>query len=147
MGAEMLTTDELRTIFREDHFAARTGIEIVDSAEGCARTRLVLKPHHFNGLGTIQGGAIFTLADLAFAVAANSHGVKVIGLNASVNWVRAARGGTLTAEAKEVSCTRRIATYAVNVTDDEGRLIATFSGTGYRLEENWGQAVPGKGRE
>ncbi len=140
----MMTTDELKTIFQQDHFAAHTGIEIVETGDGCARTRLVLRPHHVNGLGTIQGGAIFTLADLAFAVAANSHGVKVIGLNASVNWVRAARGGVLTAEAREVSCSRRIATYTVTVTDDDGRLIATFQGTGYRLEDTWNQAGTGK---
>ncbi len=137
MDTTTLSTAALRAIFSADHFAAHTGIEIVDSGDGWARTRLALQPHHLNGLGTVQGGAVFTLADLAFVVAANSHGVKVIGLNASINWVRTARGGALTAEAREASRSRRIATYQVSVSDDSGRLVATFHGTGYCLDEPW----------
>jgi acyl-CoA thioesterase len=132
-----MDTAALQEIFRLDHFAAHVGIEVLAGGDGRARTKLVVQPHHLNGLGTVQGGALFTLADLAFAVAVNSRGVKATGLNASINWLKPARAGTLVAEATEVSCARRIATYLVRITDDEGSLVATFHGTGYRLDERW----------
>jgi acyl-CoA thioesterase len=141
-----MDTAALREIFRQDRFAAYVGIEILEGGNGRARARLVIQPHHLNGLGTVQGGVLFTLADLVFAVAVNSHGVKATGLNASINWLKAARGGTLFAEAVEVSCARRIATYAVRITDDQGALVATFHGTGYRLDEHW-EAPAGTGEK
>lgn len=135
-----MDTGTLKEIFRADRFAAHVGIEILEGGEGRARTRLTLQPHHLNGLGSVQGGVLFTLADLAFAVAVNSRGVKATGLSASINWLKPAREGVLFAEAVEVSCARRIATYSVRVTDAAGALIATFHGTGYRLDEPWPQA-------
>jgi acyl-CoA thioesterase len=132
-----MDTAALKEIFRADRFAEHVGIEILEGSEGRVRARLAVQPHHLNGLGTVQGGVLFTLADLAFAVAVNSHGVKVTGLNGSINWLKAAREGTLFAEAVEVSCSRRIATCSVRITDEQGALVATFNGTAYRLDEQW----------
>jgi acyl-CoA thioesterase len=132
-----MDTAALKQIFRGDRFAEHVGIEILDGGSGHARARLVVQPCHLNSLGTVQGGVLFTLADLVFAVAVNSHGVKATGLNASIHWLKAVRGGTLVAEATEVSCSRRIATYSVRISDDQGALVATFHGTGYRLDEQW----------
>ncbi len=132
-----MDTAALQEIFRQDRFAAHVGIEILEAGDGQARARLVVQPHHLNGLGTVQGGALFTLADLVFAVAVNSRGMKATGLNASIHWLKPAREGTLFAEAVEISCSRRIATYSVRITDDQGVLVATFHGTGYRLDEPW----------
>lgn len=141
-----MDTAALQEIFRLDRFAAHVGIEILEGGAGRARARLAVQPHHLNGLGTVQGGALFTLADLVFAVAVNSHGVKATGLNASIHWLKPARGGTLHAEAVEVSCARRIATYSVRITDDQGDLVATFHGTGYRLDESWPAPTPAEER-
>ena len=135
MGA--LGFSALRKLFRNDCFAEFIGAEVVDGGGGMGKARLEIRDHHLNGLGIVQGGAIFTLADLAFAVACNSHGHKAVGLNASINWLRAGLGGVLHAEAREVSCARRIATYEVLVTDDTGELLATFHGTAYRKTEQW----------
>ena len=133
----------LRAVFARDRFAAHAGIEILDTGPGRARACLEIQPHHLNGMDVVQGGAIFTLADFAFALAANSHGVKTTGLSAAVHWLRPVRAGRLVAEAAEVSCARRIATYSVRITDSEGALVATFHGTGYRLADSWdGSARP-----
>ena len=63
-----------KQIFANDRFAARCGIELLAVSPGQARARMSLRPDHLNGLGSVQGGAIFTLADFAFAAASNSHG-------------------------------------------------------------------------
>jgi acyl-CoA thioesterase len=87
---------------------------------------------HKNSHGTVHGGAIFTLADTAFALASNSHGVPAAAINAHISYVKSASSGTLYAEADEFSVSPKIATYTVTVTDDKGEKIAIFQGMVYR---------------
>jgi acyl-CoA thioesterase len=96
---------------------------------------MVLHPHHLNGLGSVQGGAIFTLADYAFAAAANSHGTVAVAINVSITFMKAAATGTLWAEAREVSKNFKIGSYVVEVKDDQGDLVATFQGLAYRKKD------------
>ncbi len=79
--------------------------------------------------------AIFSLADLVFAVASNSHGTVALGINVSISYMTAARGGTLVAEAEEVSINPKLATYLIRIRDDDQTLIALFQGTVYRKRE------------
>lgn len=123
---------EIKTFFAShDLFARHVGIELLEVDPGMARARMKIEPHHFNGAGTVHGGAIFTLADFAFAVASNSHGTMAMGINTSISYVKAALGGTLYAEAEEQSRNSKLATYTVNVTDDNGDLVALFQGMVY----------------
>lgn len=114
-----------------DRFVKYVGIELIDAGEGQARTRLHVAPHHLNGLGMVQGGVLFTLADYAFAAAANSHDSLAIALDTHMTFIKAARGGTLIACCREVAVNRRTAFYTVDITDETGTLIATFQGTAY----------------
>ncbi len=95
-----------------------------------------IEPFHFNGAKTVHGGAIFTLADFAFAVASNSHGTLAMGINTSVSFVKAALAGTLYAEAKEQSRNPKLASYPVMITDDAGDTVAIFQGMVYRKKES-----------
>jgi acyl-CoA thioesterase len=119
----------------EDKFARHCGIELLDLAPGWARACLRIEPHHFNGARTVHGGAIFTLADFAFAVASNSHGNLAMGINTSVSFVKAATRGILYAEAREQSKNPRLASYSVLITDDDGDTVAIFQGMVYRKPE------------
>ena len=60
--------------FKNDRFATNAGVELIEIKEGYSKARLVITAEHLNAGGRTQGGAIFTLADLALAAAANSHG-------------------------------------------------------------------------
>jgi acyl-CoA thioesterase len=146
MGAKDVgQLEKLRRFFAErDRFAAHNGIEILDIAPGRARVRMQVAEHHLNGLDMVHGGAVFSLADLAFAAASNSHGSAAMGVNASIAYVKAAGGDMLYAEAEEVSRSRRLATYEIRVTDTSGQLVALFQGTVYRRE---GQQIPPPGWE
>lgn len=120
---------ELKKFFStEDKFARHSGIELVDVGPGWAKTSMKIEPFHFNGARTVHGGAIFTLADFAFAVASNSHVTMAMGINTSVNFVKAALGGALYAEAQEQSKGPKLASYSVMVTDDDGDVVAIFQG-------------------
>lgn len=124
--------ETLKRYFENDHYAELSNIELLTVAPGHARARMVLGPQHLNGLGTVQGGAIFTLADLAFAAASNSHGTVAVGINVSISYLKAAKTGTLLAEAREVSKNHKLGSYLVEIRDDAADLIALFQGMVYR---------------
>ncbi len=123
---------DVKAIIQRDRFAAQAGIELLEVQEGFARARMKLSPNHLNGVDIVQGGAVFTLADLAFAAAANSHGEVAVAVDVSISFLRAATEGTLFAEATEVSRTKKLSTCLVRVTDDAGALVALFKGTAFR---------------
>jgi acyl-CoA thioesterase len=127
---------DLKEFFRRDQFAERCGIELLEVSPGGAKVSMKVEEHHLNGLRTVHGGAIFTLADFAFAVACNSHGTVAVALNVNIAFVKAGvPGTTLYAEVKEVSRNHKIGTYDIRVTDGSGDLIATFQGMAYRKKE------------
>lgn len=118
-----------------DRFSAHSGIELVAVAPGHARAKLSLQAHHLNGLGIVQGGAIFTLADFAFAAASNAHGTMAVAINASITFMKSVTTGTLWAEAREISKNSKLGSYTVEVKDEQGELIALFQGLAYRKRE------------
>ena len=105
---------------------------------------MTLHPHHWNGLGTVHGGAIFTLADFCFAAACNSHGTVSVALNVSITFMKAATTGTLWAEAREMSKNFKVGAYAVEIKDDQGELVAQFQGLAYRKKDRLPFAPPEK---
>ncbi|CAH2030244.1 PaaI family thioesterase [Trichlorobacter ammonificans] len=128
--------ERIRTLFSaEDRFARHSGIELLEAAPGQARVTMEIRPFHLNAAGTVHGGAIFTLADFAFAVASNSHGTLALGISTSISFLKGASTGRLFAEAREVARTPRLATYTVTVTNDGDEVVALFQGTVYRKKE------------
>jgi acyl-CoA thioesterase len=93
---------------------------------------MTLQPCHWNGLDSVQGGAVFTLADFAFAAAANSHGTIAVAINVSITFMKGAKEGTLWAEAREISKNPRLGSYTVDVKTDQGEMVAIFQGLAYR---------------
>lgn len=129
--------NEIKDFFAaHDLFARHNGLELLEVEAGRALVRMSIMPYHFNAAGTVHGGAIFTLADFAFAVASNSHGRLAMGINTSVNFVKAAVKGTLYAEAREQSLNSKLATYSVMVSDDDKETVAIFQGMVYRKKES-----------
>lgn len=131
-----MTQAELKEFFLKDRFAAHVGIELVEMAPGRAKAKLDIQDHHLNAVGVVHGAAIFSLADLVFAVASNSHGKVALGINVSISYMTAARGSTLVAEAEEVSINPKLATYLIRIVDAEQTLVALFQGTVYRKPES-----------
>ena len=131
----MTPLENVKHIMQKDQFAGHCGIELLSVTPGRASARMTLHPHHLNGLGTVQGGAIFTLADFTFAAAANSHGTVSVAVNASITFMKAGGTGTLWAEARELDKNFKIGTYSVEIKDDKGDLVAHFQGLAYRKKD------------
>jgi acyl-CoA thioesterase len=121
--------------FENDRFAAMTGAKIIEAREGYCRTFLEIEPKHLNAAGVVQGGAIFTLADFAFAVASNSGGRLALAVNVNISFLRSVTEGTLFAEARELAEPGKLGAYDVKVTDGQGRLVAQFNGMVYRKKD------------
>ena len=118
---------------KNDVFAQFVGIELVDIQKGFAVTRLNINKNHMNGINIAHGAAVFALADFAFAAASNSHGIPAVALNVTISYIKAVRSGeTLTATAKEISAGPKVANYTINVTNDQGDMVAVFQGLAYR---------------
>ncbi len=129
---EIITSETIKDFFRKDLFAGFVGIELIAAGEGRARAKLEIRNHHLNGLGLVHGGAIFALADLAFATAVNSRGRDAVAIHCSISYLKAVTDGSLFAEAEEVSCGPKIATYTIRITDASGELISCFEGMAFR---------------
>ena len=108
------------------------GITIDEVTEDGARCSMPLTPMHLNAGGVAQGGAVYTLCDTTFAVAANAGGILTVSQCADMHYLRPGAGERLHAEASCVSAGRSTCLYRVNVTDGEDRLVAVCMVTGFR---------------
>jgi acyl-CoA thioesterase len=124
--------EDFKDYFMKDNFIVNVGIELLEISPGYAKAKLEIEDRHLNALKTVQGGALFTLADIAFGAAINAYGNVAVLINANMSFVKAATKGTLIAEAKETSISPKIATYNVDITDENGDIIAIYQGMCYR---------------
>ena len=122
--------------FEHDLFAKENGIELIEVRKGYSKAKLEVKKEHLNAGNRTQGGAIFTLADLALAAAANSHGQLAFSLSSHITFVRGSgEGDTLYAVATERYIGKATGCYQVDITNQEGKLIATFESSVFRMEQ------------
>lgn len=129
----MPTLDQIRKAFAADRFATETaGCEIRLAEPGHSVCAMPLKPFHLNAAGTPQGGAIFTLADFSFAVAANSFAEHItISLQHDITYFTPAKGKVLLAEAHCVKSGRTTCFYTVDITDELGTRVALMTVNGF----------------
>jgi acyl-CoA thioesterase len=131
-----VSLDQIFQRISQDPFARFMGIELLELREGYSRVAMTVGEHMLNFHGIPHGGAIFSLADAAFAAASNSHGQVAVALNVSINFLTAVPVGMrLYAEATEESLGRRTALYRLAVTMEDGTLVALCHGTVYRKRE------------
>jgi len=122
--------EKVRNFFKNDRFATENGIVIDSVEEDCVVCGLDLGPEHRNAGGGVQGGAIFTLADLAFAVHSNlalacgEETKLTVGQSCSISFLKSTKGRRLTAISTCISKGRSISVYRIRIMDDLGVEIA-----------------------
>ncbi|MCS2302952.1 PaaI family thioesterase [Bacteroides ovatus] len=121
--------------FKNDLFAENAGVVLLEVRKGYSKAKLEIKPEHLNAGARTQGGAIFTLADLALAAAANSHGTLAFSLVHYYFPTCQRPGDTLFAEARERYIGRSTGCYQVDITNQDGELIATFESSVFRKDQ------------
>jgi len=131
----MPAMEELNERFRADRFAAQAGVEIREAEPGRALCAMPLRPCHMNANGAPMGGAIFTLADFALALASNIGVAPSVSVSSAVDYMSASRGTRLIATCNVDKSGRHLGFYTTDVTDDTGRRIARVTTTVYREGE------------
>lgn len=126
-------TEEAREYFQGDKYAMITGVRLDELTDEYSLASLVLSDIHKNANGGIMGGAIFTLADFAFAVLSNHIHMPTVAQQVSINYLGAPKGDTLFARAICKKDGSRTVVINVDVTDSTGRDIAQFTGNGFKL--------------
>ncbi len=132
----MLTVEEVREFMYKDIYAVETTgvtIEEVD-AEGRVHVRMEVDDRHANGIGRVMGGALFTLADFAFASTVYANEILSTAINGSMEFLSAGKGPYLTAVGYLDKSGRKILFGGADVFDDSGKLIARLTAQSYRLE-------------
>ena len=132
----MVDINKVKSFFENDLFVKHCGIEIVDAKEGYCECKMNISDHHLNAGKVVQGGAIYTLADFTFAVAANCDGKFTVTQNALINYLKAGKGKYLTCKANKISSGKSTCLYEIKVYDDSGNTIAYATANGFIKDES-----------
>lgn len=118
-----------------DKFARSIGVQVIEALPERAACKLEINENHLNGLGLVNGGVLFTIADYAMAVAANANGSSTVTLNSSIDFIKSASRGTIVAVATPVKTGRTISRYRVEVRLEENSdLLAVLSATSFTIK-------------
>ena len=133
-------THKAQEVFRHDRFATEvTGIRVDEVREDYARCLLTLDSKHRNAMGAIMGGVMFTLADLAFAIASNSRcliddrPLEWVSLGSSIQYLGQTKDDTLVAETSCVKQGSSTCVYNIHIHDSKGKAVALVTTTGIHL--------------
>ena len=122
-----------KEIFDKDIYATHTtGIEIIEADQKYAKCKLDVTSKHRNAQNVVMGGAIFTLADLTFAVAVNTDNELTVSLSANINYFVPAAGDVLYAVARCIKDGRKVCLYDIDIYDENDTLIARVNMQGFK---------------
>ena len=125
--------EEARGFLVKDRFATANGIALEELNEDSCVCSINIREDHRNALGNIMGGVIFTLADLAFAIITNNVHYPTVALDSDIRYLSSSKGENLIAKASLVKSGKTTSTVSISVYDEFDKLIALFTGTGFKL--------------
>ena len=134
-----MTNSEIIEFFKNDRFAAMVGAVIEEITPEEVVCSLELCEHHMNAGNKVQGGAIFTLADFAFAVSCNyddlvaGNNSITVGHSSNIVYFRPTAGKKLFAKSRAIQKGRKLSVYRITISDDEGCNIAEMTGNAYTV--------------
>lgn len=118
----------------QDPLMAALGMEGEIVSPGKARVKATLRPEHLNSLNMAHGGFLYTLADSAFALASNSHGIPAVALATHMEYLKPGTlGDNVEAIASEIHLGYRTGLYHVEIRRGDD-LLAVFTGTVFRKQ-------------
>lgn len=126
----MTKLQQAQDFFKGDRFATENGARILELGEDYALCEMELTQRHRNALGNVMGGAMFTLADFAFAVASNFGKRPTVSTTSQITYLKAPKGSTLFARAQMIREGKSTVYYEISVTDETGILAARVTASG-----------------
>ena len=130
----MTDIEKAREFFGKDKYATvASGIQIDEIGEHYSKCSMKITDNHKNAYGGVMGGAIFTLADFAVAVASNYNAPQTVSVTGQINFIGMAKGQCLIAESKVIKDGRTTCLYDVFITDELGTKVAYATVNGMKL--------------
>ncbi|MEO9532598.1 MAG: hotdog fold thioesterase [Crocinitomicaceae bacterium] len=128
----------IEKMMADDQMSQWLGISILNYTPGAVRLQMTVRDEMVNGFGVAHGGISYSFADSALAFSANSHGIRSMSIETSISHQKMIKvGDVLTVHSKELSLSRKIGVYAMEVYNQEEELVAHFKGTVYRSGKAW----------
>jgi acyl-CoA thioesterase len=125
--------EEIRAFFANDRFATEAcGCEILEAERGHAVCACDITQTHRNAMGNVMGGAIYTLADFALAVACNVGEKPTVSVSSTIEYLSPVKGGRLIATAVANKSGRSLGFYTIDVADELGTPVARMVSTCFR---------------
>jgi acyl-CoA thioesterase len=138
MSQKKVAEKVVHMMFDNDWFSQWLGIEILEINPGSCKLQMTVRKEMLNGFAIAHGGITYSLADSAFAFACNSHGRKSVSVETSVSHTLSLKeGDVITAVASELHVSNKIGIYQIDITNQEGKIVALFKGTCYRTSKDW----------
>ncbi len=122
---------ELRELYKNDRFATNAGCKIIEADSDKVVCEMEISEKLLNAHGSVMGGAIFTLADFAFAVASNLNGVPSVAVESDIRFYSATKGKKLIATCKTDKDGRTLGHYTVEIKDDLDKKIAGYTAVAF----------------
>lgn len=127
------TLEQIEALFQNDRFATQAaGCRIIEGSRGHAVCEMELAGIHRNAMDNVMGGATFTLADFALAIASNIGEEPTVSIDSNISFLRSTKGTKLTATATCIKPGSHVGFYQIMVVDDLGKEIASMTATCYR---------------
>ena len=121
-----------------DKYSEWLGIQLEHIAKGECQLKMEVREEMLNGFSISHGGITYALADSTLAFASNSHGSKAVSIETSINHLLPVKkGDILLSTAQQLSRTKSLAIYTVNVTNQDQELVAFFKGIVKISREEW----------
>ena len=132
--------DALFRAVEREPFAQALNITLVELEQGYSVVEMKYDPDRMGNIYQhAHGGALFGLIDEAFEAACQTEGTIAVALNINVTYVTSPKAGAhLRAVARQVSQTKKTASYDIKVTDETDTLIASCSALAFRT----GKPIP-----
>lgn len=122
--------DKLEKLGKNEPVASFLGMKLLELSHGFARVSMHMKPEYINFNGMVFGGIISAVADQAFAYATNSVINPNVATQFNIHFITAVKEtDELTAECRVMKSGKRVCISEIRVTDQDGTLIATATGT------------------
>ncbi|MCP3666783.1 MAG: hotdog fold thioesterase [Gammaproteobacteria bacterium] len=120
---------------KNDRLARLFGMQLETVEPGYSRVSMTVTADMLNAVGITHGGATYSLADFAFAIASNANGQIAVALDTTMSYTAPSHeGDILIAEACEENLTHRTGLYVVKIHTSD-RLVGHFTGTVFRKEQ------------
>jgi len=119
---------------KTEPFAQALNMKLVKLEDGHSVVEMVYDPKKMNNMyDRAHGGALFGLIDEALETASQTKGTIAVALNVNITYVASPQPGSkLRAEAKQVSQTKKTASFDIKITDQHGNIITICQALAYQ---------------